>query len=331
MKESLKLRTAFVVVLTIGTLLFTSTMSSMAYSKEANTTSSVAENSVNTSFSSKISDEFVSERDFIKTVKNELDLDTDDQVREKVLSDLENLKACYFFENDISAIDVKGGALSYTFDIAENQKAELEVCENSSGDIIVDITEDNLHNELIYASNGKVYVDGHEVQLSGVEVSSKPVDDTLLKVEPNYWSKNYTKNVPAGSSSAKYKKFIETYKVANLNAGTTWKSLTLSTLYSITSWSIGECIAILISAEVAGQVAIPIAVVSTVMQALLSENKAAIPAKDAHYSYSVSIYKNAEESNGYQRLYMHYGYYYSQPKYAGTVWQHTFWEYQYFN
>lgn len=284
----------------------------------------------NTFLKRKISPEFQSEQEFLTIAQKELGFESASEVNERIVADMENLESCYFTEQQLKKISIVDEKLTYTFTVFNGCEAKITVAENCFGDTILEIQEGSIHNQLTRTHDNQLYVDGHKVTVSGIEASTLDESEKRPEVLPNYYTRNFQKNRPSAAPKSTFTKKMDTYKVSNVDAGVNWANLTLSVLYTVAAWSIEQAVAILVSVELSGAIALPVAVISVVMQAILSENKAAIPAKDAHLSYKITVYKSTK-STGYERFYSHVGKYYSRANYKGTLYDHTFYEYQFMN
>jgi len=241
---------------------------------------------------------------------------------EKARNDIDNLESVGFESNRLNIEKVsKSGEITYKFCLTDIIESNITVNEDSHGSLILNIYEDTKHNELVYLSDGGLLVDGKRVDFSFEVVNEKK--EVLQNPEGIAYANSRTSHYSTSPfvSGSTYTNFIKTYR-ANKNE---WGVETIAQLavsvvaailaYKINSITVGETI--------------QVSIMSFIASAMISRVNI-YGMEDAYWSYEFDKYESTE-SWSLDRHYKYTGACYSRRNQDGTVYPHTFYEYNYFN
>jgi len=145
----------------------------------------------------------------------------------RMQDETEILEAIGFYENMIiDATTDKKDNIIYELQLTDDVISEIIVVENLDG-ILLDITEGNLHDELLFDENGDIYIDGYKVELS---IDEEPFDN----LEPNASDVTWSNSVFSGSTP--YKTSYDSSECkADINAGKKINDMTVGVLSTLIS------------------------------------------------------------------------------------------------
>ncbi|GEM_PF-4122452 len=140
-------------------------------------------------------------------LKNELSL-TQSTIEQLTATSLDNntymkiIDEVHFLENagidvsNLQDIKIKEDSIVYTYIMDNGVESVIDIKEENNGDMVFNIIENGKIDEVIITSDGKVFSDGIEIKVEGVETDRVTVQD----IQPMSVSYN-TMDCPRGSPS----------------------------------------------------------------------------------------------------------------------------------
>lgn len=189
------------------------------------------------------------------------------RLEKTVSSDLDLLKKVNLY-GDVEIFDVNNkGDVVYKYEINEEITDYINVSENDGGDIVLNVREGELENELIYKGDGRIILDGHEVEIlyDNQELSK----DTAIAVPMRAGGRVSTYPMTLPLNSSKTDQVIPTNFKHVPSSDYTSPTLTLgSTLGSI---AVSVLISVVVAAVSGGLAAVIAGVTSAVVGGLVSQ------------------------------------------------------------
>lgn len=233
--------------------------------------------------------------------------------REKIIDDIENLESIGVSSDNLSLADNTGDEeILYNLKLGNYVTDQIKVNETTSGNLKVDIFEDDIHDTILFESDGSIVLNGKHVIF---ETSEEHIG---LEVIPQARTSVYSSNPYKGKKS-NYTKKIKTYSNKSVNTGSLIKDLAVGTIATLVSAAL--------SVSLPGSVAI--GAVSTLASSMKSAAVRYGP-KSAYFSYEV-VKKEYPQETTLNRYYMHSGKYYIFENLTGYYVNHTFYEHNFFN
>lgn len=235
------------------------------------------------------------------------------KTRDKIIDDIENLESIGVNSDNLSLADNTGNEdFLYNLQLGNNVTDQIKIKETTSGNLKVDIFEDDIHDIILFESDGSILVNGKHVVF---ETSEEHID---MEVIPQARTSVYSSK-PFKGKKSNYTKKIKTYRKDSVNTGNLIKDLAVGTIATLISSAL--------SATLPGNVAI--SAVSTLASKMKNAAETHGP-KSAYFSYEV-VKKEYPQKTTLNRYYMHTGKYYIYRNCTGYYVDHTFYEHNFFN
>lgn len=209
--------------------------------------------------------------------------------------------------------------ITYKLDYGDGIIETAVIEQLSSGDIRMEVSNEDSHDVIIQKSDGTITIDGtpviveeREVIQDGTELNNSNTD---ISVQSQYGRGSTYKTSPYKGSASDYTKKVKVIKTASVKASKTIRSLTITAISTILKNSI--------------QTLVPTTLPVSVLTAAAKKVKPAAERNAPTRKYlSYSLTKYAYKNNGnVDKYYKYSGSYYPKKDYAGGKISHTFYEY----
>ncbi len=248
---------------------------------------------------------------------------------EKARNDIDNLESVGFESNRINIEKVStSGEIIYKFRLTDEIESMITAKEDNQGSLILNIYEGTKHNELVYLSDGGLLVDGKRIKLpvdleyidEDINTKKGTLQDARCTAFAN--ARDSTFSLTPFVSASTYTNYIKEYK-SNLND---WG---VSTIAGMTASAISAIITHGLQAVIDFAGNLGISIFSSLAASMITHVEI-YGMEDAYWSFKFSMYESTE-SWSLERHYKYTGACYSRKDYKGTVYSHTFYEYNYFS
>ncbi|MDR1017502.1 MAG: hypothetical protein LBM02_02240 [Lachnospiraceae bacterium] len=176
--------------------------------------------------SDKVADELIDE----ENIKSK-------QVAEEVKDDVEIVEDIGLPVENIEDVSYEDGEVSYEIALTDDLTNEITVEEQSDGDIVLNCTEGSIENNVIFNSDGTVYIDGEEVTIE-IEDDIIDEDEYTEEVLPSTGGLQWYRSGKAPSSvkKASYGKYKEWWRCSSIKLQKRIGSIASSVLLSVISF-----------------------------------------------------------------------------------------------
>lgn len=223
--------------------------------------------------------------------------------------------------NSVFKVSIAAGGLIYHLkNGAYKKSSRVMVRHHDNGDVSFYIKEGSLEDNLLIRKDGKIFLDGKEVEISNEIIDKNIEQETMLR---QGWSSSFSNKPFKRTKSSDYKTKIKTIKNSNVNAHKTLKAITDVGLGSI----IGNALSSVIRNLPAGFIASGFVAIA---RNLKNAAERYAP-NSAYFSYKCPVYRCDRKSNGVEKLYEYCASYYVKKNYKGHKEKKKFYEYRYWN
>lgn len=280
---------------TVFTLLFTMSLSQMAYASSTG--------------------EALSPKDAQTIDCNSCDLTIND---EKKVSQDEKLFREMSVDLDKITLEKASGTspFVYKIDYGEGSVETAEIRKASNGDIVMDVYDGDLHDAITKTADGKLLLDGKEVVVeSNTEVIAGESFNEDVSVASQYGRGSVYRTTPYKGKAADYTKYVKTIKKASVKSDKVIRKMTISAISIILKNSIQELV----------PTTLPISALTAVAKRVKPAAERNAPnSKCLSYKLVKYAYKSNTKTDKY---YKYTGAYYPKKNYEGGKIAHTFYEY----
>ena len=220
---------------TVFTLLFTMSLSQMAYASST--------------------DEAISQKDAQTIDCNSCNLTINDE--KKVLQD-EELFREMSVDLDMITLEKASGTspFVYKIDYGDGSVETTEIRKASNGDIVMDVYDGNLHDTITKTADGKLLLDGKEVVVeSNTEVIEGESFNEDVSVASQYGRGSVYRTTPYKGKAADYTKKVKTIKKASVKADKLIRNMTITAIATVLEKSIQTCVPLTLSVKVLSEAA----------------------------------------------------------------------------
>lgn len=280
---------------TVFTLLFTMSLSQMAYASST--------------------DEAISQKDAQTIDCNSCNLTINDE--KKVLQD-EELFREMSVDLDMITLEKASGTspFVYKIDYGDGSVETTEIRKASNGDIVMDVYDGNLHDTITKTADGKLLLDGKEVVVeSNTEVIEGESFNEDVSVASQYGRGSVYRTTPYKGKAADYTKKVKTIKKASVKADKLIRNMTITAIATVLEKSIQTCVPLTLSVKVLSEAA---------KKVKPAAERNAPNSKCLSYKLVKYAYKSNSKTDKY---YKYTGAYYPKKNYEGVKIAHTFYEY----
>lgn len=280
---------------TVFTLLFTMSLSQMAYASST--------------------DEAISQKDAQTIDCNSCNLTINDE--KKVLQD-EELFREMSVDLDMITLEKASGTspFVYKIDYGDGSVETTEIRKASNGDIVMDVYDGNLHDTITKTADGKLLLDGKEVVVeSNTEVIEGESFNEDVSVASQYGRGSVYRTTPYKGKAADYTKKVKTIKKASVKADKLIRNMTITAIATVLEKSIQTCVPLTLSVKVLSEAA---------KKVKPEAERNAPNSKCLSYKLVKYAYKSNSKTDKY---YKYTGAYYPKKNYEGGKIAHTFYEY----
>lgn len=280
---------------TVFTLLFTMSLSQMAYASST--------------------DEAISQKDAQTIDCNSCNLTINDE--KKVLQD-EELFREMSVDLDMITLEKASGTspFVYKIDYGDGSVETTEIRKASNGDIVMDVYDGNLHDTITKTADGKLLLDGKEVVVeSNTEVIEGESFNEDVSVASQYGRGSVYRTTPYKGKAADYTKKVKTIKKASVKADKLIRNMTITAIATVLEKSIQTCVPLTLSVKVLSEAA---------KKVKPAAERNAPNSKCLSYKLVKYAYKSNSKTDKY---YKYTGAYYPKKNYEGGKIAHTFYEY----
>lgn len=280
---------------TVFTLLFTMSLSQMAYASST--------------------DEAISQKDAQTIDCNSCNLTINDE--KKVLQD-EELFREMSVDLDMITLEKASGTspFVYKIDYGDGSVETTEIRKASNGDIVMDVYDGNLHDTITKTADGKLLLDGKEVVVeSNTEVIEGESFNEDVSVASQYGRGSVYRTTPYKGKAADYTKKVKTIKKASVKADKLIRNMTITAIATVLEKSIQTCVPLTLSVKVLSEAA---------KKVKPAAERNAPNSKYLSYKLVKYAYKSNSKTDKY---YKYTGAYYPKKNYEGGKIAHTFYEY----
>lgn len=280
---------------TVFTLLFTMSLSQMAYASST--------------------DEAISQKDAQTIDCNSCNLTINDE--KKVLQD-EELFREMSVDLDMITLEKASGTspFVYKIDYGDGSVETTEIRKASNGDIVMDVYDGNLHDTITKTADGKLLLDGKEVVVeSNTEVIAGESFNEDVSVASQYGRGSVYRTTPYKGKAADYTKKVKTIKKASVKADKLIRNMTITAIATVLEKSIQTCVPLTLSVKVLSEAA---------KKVKPAAERNAPNSKCLSYKLVKYAYKSNSKTDKY---YKYTGAYYPKKNYEGGKIAHTFYEY----
>jgi hypothetical protein len=280
---------------TVFTLLFTMSLSQMAYASST--------------------DEAISQKDAQTIDCNSCNLTINDE--KKVLQD-EELFREMSVDLDMITLEKASGTspFVYKIDYGDGSVETTEIRKASNGDIVMDVYDGNLHDTITKTADGKLLLDGKEVVVeSNTEVIEGESFNEDVSVASQYGRGSVYRTTPYKGKAADYTKKVKTIKKASVKADKLIRNMTITAIATVLEKSIQICVPLTLSVKVLSEAA---------KKVKPAAERNAPNSKCLSYKLVKYAYKSNSKTDKY---YKYTGAYYPKKNYEGGKIAHTFYEY----
>lgn len=280
---------------TVFTLLFTMSLSQMAYASST--------------------DEAISPKDAQTIDCNSCNLTINDE--KKVLQD-EELFREMSVDLDMITLEKASGTspFVYKIDYGDGSVETTEIRKASNGDIVMDVYDGNLHDTITKTADGKLLLDGKEVVVeSNTEVIEGESFNEDVSVASQYGRGSVYRTTPYKGKAADYTKKVKTIKKASVKADKLIRNMTITAIATVLEKSIQTCVPLTLSVKVLSEAA---------KKVKPAAERNAPNSKCLSYKLVKYAYKSNSKTDKY---YKYTGAYYPKKNYEGGKIAHTFYEY----
>lgn len=280
---------------TVFTLLFTMSLSQMAYASST--------------------DEAISQKDAQTIDCNSCNLTINDE--KKVLQD-EELFREMSVDLDMITLEKASGTspFVYKIDYGEGSVETAEIRKASNGDIVMDVYDGDLHDAITKTADGKLLLDGKEVVVeSNTEVIAGESFNEDVSVASQYGRGSVYRTTPYKGKAADYTKKVKTIKKASVKADKLIRNMTITAIATVLEKSIQTCVPLTLSVKVLSEAA---------KKVKPAAERNAPNSKCLSYKLVKYAYKSNSKTDKY---YKYTGAYYPKKNYEGGKIAHTFYEY----
>lgn len=280
---------------TVFTLLFTMSLSQMAYASST--------------------DEAISQKDAQTIDCNSCNLTIND---EKKVSQDEELFREMSVDLDMITLEKASGTspFVYKIDYGDGSVETTEIRKASNGDIVMDVYDGNLHDTITKTADGKLLLDGKEVVVeSNTEVIEGESFNEDVSVASQYGRGSVYRTTPYKGKAADYTKKVKTIKKASVKADKLIRNMTITAIATVLEKSIQTCVPLTLSVKVLSEAA---------KKVKPAAERNAPNSKCLSYKLVKYAYKSNSKTDKY---YKYTGAYYPKKNYEGGKIAHTFYEY----
>lgn len=280
---------------TVFTLLFTMSLSQMAYASST--------------------DEAISQKDAQTIDCNSCNLTINDE--KKVLQD-EELFREMSVDLDMITLEKASGTspFVYKIDYGDGSVETTEIRKASNGDIVMDVYDGNLHDTITKTADGKLLLDGKEVVVeSNTEVIEGESFNEDVSEASQYGRGSVYRTTPYKGKAADYTKKVKTIKKASVKADKLIRNMTITAIATVLEKSIQTCVPLTLSVKVLSEAA---------KKVKPAAERNAPNSKCLSYKLVKYAYKSNSKTDKY---YKYTGAYYPKKNYEGGKIAHTFYEY----
>ncbi len=159
-----------------------------------------------------------------QAVEKLVDDDLNDKEKEQISNDIVLFNDIGLDKSHLKSVEVKDDSMMYTFLLNNGVESTTEIKYRDNGDTIIHVEENNCIDDIIFTSDGKIFLDGNEVVVSEAEDDR----ETIQKNEARSITTN-TMDCPKGRPSD-YTDYNGTENKKNVELSKKLSSMTTSGL-----------------------------------------------------------------------------------------------------
>lgn len=230
------------------------------------------------------------------------------KISNQVEEDLTDLSNAYIEENLCTPISIsQDGLIRYNITYPNGIVNQVTIEKNAEGCVVLNLYEDNLHNEVVILKTGDLLVDGQFVNIQNNGTITRRMRNVDYSLSP--WG-----------NASEYSIYCETYS----NNAFSWG---VETLVGLTTTTVAAILCGAINASIPASIGISI---FAGIAADMITNCEVYGMEDAYFSWQFDVYERVG-SMSIDSYYQHTGYCYSQRNLGGHAFPHTYYYHNWFS